>query len=157
MAVKIIVILLVSLSYCTSLSVNPGLYPTSIEKTIKRFNYCLNHIDKKEIFESLTEILTGKAKDEFDDLLQLMIKQDAKLKKLIDQYLNFAKSLKIKIVSIKNKENKARVKALFYDMDLVIAEKRIIYLKMHDKLWMIEEITNDFENKSGLKKEKTNE
>ncbi len=42
--------------------------PTSVEKTIHRFNYCLNQIKHPKIFQTLYNILIGKARNEFKEL-----------------------------------------------------------------------------------------
>ncbi|GMT49993.1 MAG: hypothetical protein IEMM0008_1532 [bacterium] len=61
-------ILLLGLMGCSSRYVSPSLLPTSVEKTIYRLNYCLNQIKHPKIFQTLDNILIGKAKKEFREL-----------------------------------------------------------------------------------------
>ncbi|MDH5682381.1 MAG: hypothetical protein OEZ36_12390 [Spirochaetota bacterium] len=68
----LILILLFTNIACSGKYLVPSLYPTSIEKTIKRFNYCMNFIHKMEIFQTLDYILTGPAKDDYKELMKFL-------------------------------------------------------------------------------------
>ncbi len=69
----IIILILLIFPACTSYESIPSLYPSTITKTIKRFNYCLNNIHDEDIFDTLDIILTGRAHSEYRELKRLVI------------------------------------------------------------------------------------
>ncbi len=175
-------ILLLALMGCSGRQVSPSLLPTSVEKTIHRFNYCLNQIKHPKIFQTLNDILIGKARDEFRELgiifSQLRPGQNTgsisssstssststttnstvstssttsttsssvgvnsrKFKKELELYTLYARSLKIKILSVQYNKKKATAETIFFDSHLILEERKRILLEYADRLWKIKEI-----------------
>ncbi len=174
-----ILILTIGFVGCFSRQVSPSLLPTSVEKTIHRFNYCLNQIKHPKIFQSLNDILIGKARDEFRELGIIFSKlrpgqntgsisssstssststttsstvstssttsssvgvNSRKFKKELELYTLYARSLKIKILSVQYDKKKAVAETIFFDSYLILEERKRILLEYVDQLWKIKEI-----------------
>ncbi len=135
-------LLTIIFSHCGE-PVSPTLLPSSVEKTIQRLNYCLNNIDRDDIFGSLSQIMIGKAEENFDEL-RTLINQNQREKTAqrdnIDRYRKFAKNLKIKVVKIQIDQDRAIATTLFFNINFLSEDKRKILLKKIDNLWIIEEI-----------------
>lgn len=125
--------------------ISSSLLPTSVEKTIKRFNYCMNQIDQKAIFETLEQIVIGEAREEYRSIKKLISqnkKQRTELRQHVDRYRDMAKALKIKIESIELGTTKAKASVIYFNQTFLIEEKKNIYLQKVDGLWKIEKIAS---------------
>ena len=72
MKYTILALIVIILSGCTYDSISPELVPTSVTKTIKRYNYYLNNIENREVFELMSQIVVGQAEKEYDSLKDLL-------------------------------------------------------------------------------------
>ena len=171
---KSIFLLLIIFTFCTEKEITPSLYPTSVEKTIERYNFCLNHILDPFVFETLDEIIVGELQKEFKELNELLssanlaqssnlghqLKPSAsiqligkKFRKQLELFIVYAKELRIKILKVKHLGNKAEVKAIFFDDELIFEERKKIFLVKVKDLWKIEKII-PLEVKKKVKKKK---
>ncbi len=145
------IFIILIINSCTE-AISPSLKPSTVEKTIKRFNYCLNKIDKPHIFETIDQILIGKAEEELDelnDIISLSKRKQTSYRDKLLQYRAYAKALKIKITDIQINGNEAKVLAIFFDTTFLIEELKVIHLKKLREIWRIESIIPD--NKKDIK------
>lgn len=147
---------------CLEREVSLSLLPNTIEKSINRFNFCLNHIAEPNIFYTIDQVLIGRALEDYNEFIKLISYTEQgktssfsigdtksasiKLKNLkneIEEYISRANALKIRVVKITKKNDKlALALCYYYDTVLINETKKVFTMVLDDGIWKISKISD---------------